>query len=104
MQNRQLRYENLQKSAQILQITTLFVHIITAKFDLQKRQLHYVTKIDNLRIAVFLRLVRGRAAGLRSVTGWDTYFCIAKFLAQLMYLTSTIRFKKNVKAKTKRKR
>ena len=27
----------------------LFVHIITAKFNLQKLQLHYITKVDKLR-------------------------------------------------------
>ena len=39
LQSHQLRYESLQKLAQILQITLLFVHIISAKFDLQMRQL-----------------------------------------------------------------
>ena len=41
----------LQKFAKIctkLQIATLFVHIITAKL-LQRHQLHYVTRIDQLR-------------------------------------------------------
>ena len=41
----------LRKFAKIgtnLQIATLFVHIITAKL-LQKRQLHYSTKVDELR-------------------------------------------------------
>ena len=57
-----------------------------------------------LDIAVFLRLVRGRAAGLRSVTGWDTYLCIAKFLAQLMYLTSHYSLQKKCKNENKKKK
>ena len=40
--------QKFAKTGTNLQIATLFVHIVTAEM-LQKRQLHYSTKVDKLR-------------------------------------------------------